>query len=206
MAHLPVPLGDVKDYAGITSDSKDDVVYALIEGTLAWLERRTGRRLNGVGPVAKLRSGNGNQVLWLPDDPISITSVEERDDAELTDFTTFLATDYYLEGRRLIRLNDATPSTTAGKVWPRGFNNLRTTNEAGYTSKTMPSDLALVVKAVVGVLYEGSSQAGIKREKIGRYEIEYFEGGAQIATAGGVPVEAIIGMWMTSVIPLGIAV
>lgn len=206
-AAVVVPLQDVVDYIGLTdpTPTQDSVLTAFIDATLAWFEQVTGRKICGSGIVTYKENGNGRARLWLRDDPTTFTSISERDEADVKTFTAFDATDYEQDGRQLHRIaNNSVSTISGGRVWPKGFRNLEVVYTAGYTASTMPKDLSLACKAIVSVFWEKRSSTGIKREKIGKYEVEFTEA-AKVAEAGGIPVFGILGHWTTQVVTRGVA-
>tara|TARA_R110000787_G_scaffold7296_6_gene25060 strand:- start:16402 stop:17034 length:633 start_codon:yes stop_codon:yes gene_type:complete len=206
VANTVVPLGDLKLHLGIMVDTSDDVLESMCDGVLAWMEGLTQKTLNGVLSVQYQMSGRGGKIIYLRDEPVSLTSVEERDEPDLKTWTAYDAADYETVGRQLVRIA-GTSGPSACAWWPRGLNNLRITYTAGYTSSTFPADLHLVVVSVMQVLWNENQSAvanptGVQREKIGSYDVAYFQSASASAgkmadTALGVPVMQILARYTT---------
>jgi hypothetical protein len=191
VANAVVPLGDIKLFLGVTDSDSDDVLEAICDGIILWMENRTQRTLNGSTAVVYKTNGNGGLRLWLRDPPTSFTSIEERDEPDLKTWTVIDAADYEQDGRELVRIAGNT-GITQGTFWPWGFKNLRISYTAGYDDTTFPADLMQLVKQMVALTWEKHRSTGLKAEKIGDYKVEFseFETAADMA---GIDLDAVLG-------------
>lgn len=205
MPELLVPIADLKLHLGGEIDAtEDDVLCWMEQGAVEWLEGVTGRQLEGVETIQYLHSGKGGNRIWLNDDPVTFTKIEARDAVDLDTFTEVVSTDYYTQGRELVRLSGVDNLLGfVGAVWAKGFYNYRITYEAGYTSATVPADIAMWIRGVINILWQKKQTGDLKREKIGDYEYEVADAAGQLERTSGIPLMSIVGKYQTKVATQG---
>lgn len=192
MALTAVSLDDVKDRLGVTGSDDDATLTDLGEGLFAWMERETGRKLNGSGSVSYYVNGPGSPILWLHDpDPTSLT-ISERDSVTAKTFTEIGSVDYEVDGRKVHRIGTSS-GISQTSVWPRGVRNLKVEYTAGYADGELPSDLRSLFLALMQALWNVREDLGIKSEEIGDYSVEYASVAQGVMVAGRSATDILFG-------------
>jgi hypothetical protein len=138
----------------VTAD--DDLIKLWINTATDDLERECDRQLSSRAVTGELHHGRGQNALLLRQWPITAIS-ELRIDAksEFTDASTLIPTTDYQVG------DDGNSIIYKNAVFPRGYNNLRVTYTAGFT--TVPSDLVMAALWIVSWMHSIRNAADIGR-------------------------------------------
>jgi hypothetical protein len=108
-------------------------VEAIVDGVSEYFNSRTHRVLKTAVYTALYLDGNGSQILWLPNAPVTvpITSLAL---GSPTPLSLVVTTDYYLDSTRgrLLKVSG---------VWTLGVHNILITYTAGYAAGSVPKDL-----------------------------------------------------------------
>lgn len=116
--------------------TQDNRIELFINAASERIERFTDRKLVSQGPIAEIQHGRRSNILLLRQWPIIAVSELKVDySAAFTDPLTIIpVTDYTIS-------DDSTSLLYINQIFPVGFNNIKVTYTAGYT--TVPSDLEL---------------------------------------------------------------
>lgn len=159
-----VPLSELKDWLDVTGTDDDNLLTNMEKRAVAFLEEQTNRYFGAERTVVEIVSGAGDDVLWLREPPVSITSVERRD-AIGTGWETVDSTYYELDPinqRKLFRLG--------GYVWAKGRRNYKITYKDGYATGSEPLDVYQAVIDLVAAQYRTMGAEGVKSERMGDYQ------------------------------------
>jgi len=146
-AYALATLANAKVYLGIADTTWDPVLEMLIDAVSEQFNSYTDRVLLNATYTALLLDGNGKEILYLPNAPITtLTSVYENDNL-LTEGSTADFIKYAAEGY-LYRVDGH---------WAEGQQNIKITYTAGYvvvTTPTIPKDLQMAVYLQVALLWK----------------------------------------------------
>lgn len=139
MANL-ITLDEYKEYKGINSPDRDDMIEALITRTSDFIKRFTNKTFIDYAYVNKIEYHDGKDLesVLLEEPPIlSVASVKTSTDGGVTQTTLVENTDFFVEkGIAQIISNDASGTFTYLGV---GFHSLEVTYKGGYTA--VPQDI-----------------------------------------------------------------
>jgi hypothetical protein len=129
-----ITLAELKLFLKIdVSQTQDDTLLEfIINAVSAGFNTETSRTLKSVVYTDLLLDGNGENILSLPNYPVSLIAALTEDDIALT-----LNTDYYLYSSNF----DAYLRKLYGGVWGLGSKNIKITMTAGYS--TIPDDIKI---------------------------------------------------------------
>lgn len=151
-----VALQDYKDALKIVNSTEDDKItqYSLeIEDRV---KSYLGYDVEQTTYTDELYDGTGNEYLFTRHVPVtSITSLyiyEGLDSLGNEDWEEWTQNDEY---DRLLIETGGYQIFMDGAVFPKGRNNVKITYVAGYTTNTLPQDIASVCKRLMRLLYLG---------------------------------------------------
>lgn len=155
-----------KTWAKISVATYDTELALLVTQAEKLVAEVLDRRLEDSGAAAiEYYDGRGDDMLYLKAWPVtSITSVSYLSSVSsgVAAYTAYDGSEYYAtDDGRLIRANVldyAFPDSNAEAYstnWPCGRDNIKVIYRGGYTSSTVPADLALCIYEVVATLQHG---------------------------------------------------
>lgn len=131
-------LAVAKSHLSVNSSdtAQDNRIELFINAASERIERFTDRKLVSQGSIAEIQHGRRANILLLKQWPIiAVSELKVDHSATFTDPLTIVpVTDYTIS-------DDSTSLLYINQVFPVGFNNIKVTYTAGYT--TVPSDLEL---------------------------------------------------------------
>jgi len=140
----------VKSYLGLTGDTYDDLIDALIPAASEALERACGRRFAETG-YTEYHDGNGADRVVLNHRPvISLTAIWDDADRDFEAADLVDSDDYVLDAAAGIVI------LTSGR-FARGARNVKVTYSAGYT--TVPTDAAQACCMLVAAWFHRGREA-----------------------------------------------
>lgn len=149
----PILLEELKRYLRIDGTDEDVVLEALLVAAREEIEMFTGKTLLATTYALRLDDFPACGWVSLPRPPAqSITSITYLDTANVSQTlaTTVYGSDTYTEpGRVYLHSGQSWPSTHE-----TGINTVTITYVAGYTLATLPDRFRMVLKLMVGDLYE----------------------------------------------------
>jgi Phage gp6-like head-tail connector protein len=134
-------LGSVKVYLGITFDTADAKLSAIITACSAWIASWLNRDILQA-PYTETMNGTGSRQIQLSNYPVTALSQVLVDGIDLTNYATS-------DGRRVVTL-------PYGSSFTRGLSNVQITYTAGYA--TVPADLEHTACRMVAWGYTESSR------------------------------------------------
>lgn len=143
----------------IVPDADVPRVDMAIKLAAAYVQRRTGQRIELVEDDEVMLDGNGNHLLFVPEIPL-VDVVELVVDGE----TWIEGTDFDYSTRRgtLVAL---------GRRWPLGQRNVLLTYSHGYAE--MPVDIQAVVYGIAKRAVDNPSGTAIRSETLGSYSVAF---------------------------------
>jgi uncharacterized phiE125 gp8 family phage protein len=117
----------------LTETSQDTLVEFFINASSEMLERETDRKLKAQSIVDTVHGRSSNIVLLSQWPVNSITELRIDNSSDFVDASTLIDADEYRVG------DDKNTLVLLSRTFPKGYNNVRVTFNAGYS--TVPSDL-----------------------------------------------------------------
>jgi hypothetical protein len=136
-------LAAVKAYAGVTNSNDDTLITNLITAYSQWVRSFTSRDFT-IQQYDIWRSGRGNQVLVVPDFPITAVSSLTIDGVTIPAAPAWGAYGY--------RYSDTEVLLSGGACFTIGRSNIHLVFTAGYA--TVPADLSQAVAELVALRYK----------------------------------------------------
>lgn len=144
-------------------DEFDAAAFELMESQLAWVMMRTGRYFGEVKQFTQ-RFVGGEQVIWLPEEPVVAVetplAVAQGYGETWTDVDS---ADYEVDGRMIVHLSSIWTSPSMGT--PR--RNVRVTYYAGYEIGGLPGDIEQLILDLTARNWLDRGKENLKSEKIG---------------------------------------
>jgi uncharacterized phiE125 gp8 family phage protein len=159
---MTVDITKIKTYLGISVSTHDTVLTNLMTAVCAFIENVCDRVFNETTYTEEIYSG-GEKIIFLKKYPVSAVSKVEYKSGSNSNptWTEFTEDDYDLvDGRRLIRAGGWAPGVNT--IWPSGYNNIRITYTAGYSSN--PADLEQLIIELVAKKFNQRKSDGIGSE------------------------------------------
>lgn len=162
------------------------VVYALIEGAHAFVEKQTGRSFRAAASGTLYLDGGGSRRLYLPEPPILTgtppaydVAVEERSYPGADATTLVLDTDFALRPNNgapyLVRLENL--------VWRQGYE-YAVAYTTGYEDDEYPADIVDLVAGLVSLRVQLGGMEAVRSESVGGYSYTRFGEGDLDAIPG----------------------
>lgn len=177
-ATVSLPTGDdltttarFKTYKNITVSTYDTAIGYLVTAVSHFITLYCERESFHSDTYTTTFDGTGRRSFFLPETPITaLTTVLFDANEATTDSHTGSEFDYNAKTGE-IRFK---PTATNARSFNKGFQNLTITYTGGYA--TIPANLELACWRAIEFYFNASqTNANVKREKIGDYEIENFE-------------------------------
>jgi hypothetical protein len=164
-----IGITDLEEFLGIEKDTDTPLLTALELAASDFVTQETERYFDVETTHVEVIGGSGNSILWLNENPATITSVEER----LGPGESWTA---ITEGDADGWERQAPNSGTAGarvlrkypQVWRWGYE-YRVTYDFGYDAGDEPPEIRQAVKDLVALRYSDRGRQGLKSERIGDY-------------------------------------
>lgn len=167
-----VSVEELRAYLGAPS-SADSTLELMEKAAVLWLENRTGRYFGETSEQIMIVNGSGSDVLFLPDEPSSVTSVRYRY-APYGLWTDLDPSLYSLERRKLYHLQS---------VWPLGRRNIEVVGDLGFEEGEAPADLKLAVMQLVGLAWGTHGSETISSMSLEGFSVTYSSK-AMVGVAG----------------------
>ena len=161
-------LAAAKSFLGVTGATEDTEITDFILASEQQMERKAGRHLEAES-VTTVMDGTGTRNLWLPEPPLSLTTVHVSSSQSWTDATLQDTTEMLLKGCRIYWTN---------RTWLNAPMAVRVVYQAG-VALTVPELLADACRRQVANLYSEwkAAQKGdniLSRQRIGEWTQEYL--------------------------------
>jgi len=145
---------DLKLYIGAVDDGAD--AEAILTDLETWavsiVQQATGRFFGASESHTYYLEGDGEQILYLPDDFTAVASVSERSTLASA-WSALAATDYEMFGRELLRLD--------GGDWPVGRALVQATVTRGYSVGAEPGPIRQLVMDLVNWQYRAGRKLAL---------------------------------------------
>jgi hypothetical protein len=168
-----VRLDEVEAYIGKTTDEDTAILDQLIDGISRQFNSYTDRTLAVATYTNECYDGNGREVMYLHNYPLTGNLAVVEDDIALTAGNENDYVSYNNEGK-LVRVN---------KTWYEGYKMIQVTYTAGYTclsgNITLPADLRLA--ALKQIAYDFSRYT---RKDLGVDSVTYPDGSISRTQSG----------------------
>lgn len=154
-----ITLEDAKAMLGITSSENDSLIESLIEEAQIVVETYIWRAIES-GEITDILDGSGEQIINLPNFPVSTLTSIEYNSGTLSSpsWTSFDADGYSLKG--------STGQIRFTNPIPKGFSNIKVVYEAGYAEGEVPWDIILALKRIVSFYWNTRDSGGISSESV----------------------------------------
>ena len=160
-----VTVETLKSILGIEWSSEDTLLQTILTNAQWLAEVTIGRPIEQATYSGIEMDWHGERIFFLKHYPIiTFTSIEYRD------WVTWSAvTDEYSVKKETGQVR------FPYSIVPRGFDNVRVSYVAGWTSETVPADLKQAIIDIASTVYNTRNSAWIKREKVDGSEIEFTQ-------------------------------
>jgi hypothetical protein len=167
IAQALVTADEVENYLQIQTATYDTVIEYLINGVSQRFCTETSRSLISTVYTALALDGNGRDVFYLPNWPVTVAPTVKLNTTSLTITTHYLQD---LPSGKLMRV---------GGVWTKGTQNLVVTYTAGYTVALLPTDLKLAALTQIAAQYQRfiAKDHGVTSASVQGSSVSHVEGG-----------------------------
>ena len=150
-------LASVKRWLGITVNTYDTDLQALMDRALYAVQRELDWWFDLPRAASEVLDGTGNRALWIRQPPTDTPIVSTRSTVGGT-WEVVAATEYEQDQRGFFSVG----------IWTRGVRNYRITYSEGFA--VMPGDIEQLLLDIVSTKWKSrDTDPGMKSERIGDY-------------------------------------
>jgi len=136
-----ITLAEAKEYIGVTVDTWDTIIEAMVDAVAGQFGNHLGRHLEDTA-VTEIIDGPRGRRLRLNEPARSITTIHSSGSQDWTSANLVAADRYSLAEETVHGIN---------WIWTRGFQNIRVVYDAGFA--TIPEPIKMAARIQVGYMY-----------------------------------------------------
>ena len=170
-------LSQLKDYLSIADASQDTMLTSILDRATAFIETYTARKFGqgiAIAVTDEEYDGLDTNVFFLKNTDIQSVTAVKVGNPSFSSFTTLTVQEYiwHKSGRIVLNsINFNRYDNTRFNSFAAGYQTIRMSYTYGLA--TVPTDIEQACLEIAVLIYMGRASAGIRKETIGSYMIEY---------------------------------